>query len=88
VAAALISALANVPLPKDSVAFGEVALSGDVRPVGRMDARLKEAAKLGFKKAFAPDGADGAGIAVHRLTRLGDLAAAIDSGVGERRRRP
>jgi DNA repair protein RadA/Sms len=88
VAAALISALANVPLPKDSVAFGEVALSGDVRPVGRMDARLKEAAKLGFKKAFAPDGADGAGIAVHRLARLGDLAAAIDGGAGERRRRP
>ncbi len=87
VAAALISALANVALPKDSVAFGEVALSGDVRPVGRMDARLKEAAKLGFKKAYAPDGADGAGIAVHRLTRLGDLAAAIDGGVGERRRR-
>ena len=33
---------------------GEISLSGDVRPVGRADARLKEAAKLGFKRAIAP----------------------------------
>src|SRR5262249_61834962 len=46
VAAALISALADEPLPKDSVAFGEVPLSGEIRPAGRTDLRLKEAAKL------------------------------------------
>ena len=39
--------------------FGEVSLSGDIRPVSRMDSRLKEAAKLGFKRAIAPAGTDG-----------------------------
>ena len=87
VAAALISALADAPLPADGVAFGEVALSGDVRPVGRTDARLKEAAKLGFKSAFAPLGAEGAGVAVQSVARIGDLAAALGVGGGERRRR-
>jgi DNA repair protein RadA/Sms len=54
VAAALVSALVDTPLPKQCVAFGEVALSGEVRPAGRSDLRLKEAAKLGFSFALAP----------------------------------
>ncbi|MCR9128199.1 MAG: DNA repair protein RadA [Alphaproteobacteria bacterium] len=62
VAAALISSYLDAPLPSDGVAFGEISLSGDVRPVGRSDARLKEAAKLGFKRALAPAGVDGAGL--------------------------
>jgi len=64
VAAALISSYLDAPLPSDGVAFGEISLSGDVRPVGRSDARLKEAAKLGFKRALAPAGVDGAGLKV------------------------
>ncbi|MFN5608952.1 MAG: magnesium chelatase domain-containing protein, partial [Holosporales bacterium] len=56
VAAALVSALANVPIPMDAVFFGEVGLSGDVRRVGHAESRLKEAAKLGFTQAFTPDG--------------------------------
>jgi DNA repair protein RadA/Sms len=78
VAAALISALTDEPLPKDCVAFGEVALSGDVRPVGRTDLRLKEAAKLGFGMAIAPSGAEGGGIKVRQTPRIGDLAALLD----------
>ena len=74
-------------IPRIWDAFGEVALSGDVRAVGRMEARLKEAAKLGFKSAFAPDGADGAGLAVRSVARIGDLAAALSGGGGEMRRR-
>lgn len=54
VAAALISSITDKPLPPESVFFGEVSLSGAVRPVGRVDARLKEAAKLGFERAFMP----------------------------------
>jgi len=54
VAAAIASSAFDMPLPSDSVVFGEISLSGDVRPVGRADARLKEAAKLGFKRAIAP----------------------------------
>src|SRR6185503_9372917 len=60
-AAALVSSALDVPLPQDCVVFGEVSLSGEVRPVGRMEARLKEAAKLGFGRALAASGAvDGA----------------------------
>jgi len=54
VAAAIASSAFDMPLPSDSVVFGEISLSGDVRPVGRAEARLKEAAKLGFKRAIAP----------------------------------
>jgi DNA repair protein RadA/Sms len=54
VAAALISAMFDIALPEECVAFGEIALSGDVRPVSRADARLKEAEKLGFSQAFMP----------------------------------
>src|SRR6516225_2730375 len=54
VAAALVSALTETPMPTDTVVFGEIALSGDVRPVGHTEARIKEAAKLGFAEAWMP----------------------------------
>jgi DNA repair protein RadA/Sms len=56
-AAALVSSLANAPLPADAVFFGEVSLSGAVRPVPQTAARLREAAKLGFQRAMLPDSA-------------------------------
>jgi DNA repair protein RadA/Sms len=52
VAAALLSALREIPVPSEAVVFGEIALSGEVRPVGHREARLKEAAKLGFTEAW------------------------------------
>ena len=58
-AAALVSSLANAPLPADAVYFGEVSLSGAVRPVAQSAARLKEAAKLGFTRAVVPEAARG-----------------------------
>src|SRR5215467_7954594 len=54
VAAALVSALTETPVPADTVVFGEIALSGEIRPVGHTEARLKEAAKLGFRTAWMP----------------------------------
>ncbi|WBH17625.1 DNA repair protein RadA [Sphingomonas radiodurans] len=54
VAAALVSALSERPVPADAVAFGEVALSGEVRSVAHGALRLKEAAKLGFAQALVP----------------------------------
>ena len=54
VAAALVSALADKPLPDRSVWLGEVSLSGEVRPVAHGGVRLREAAKLGFKSGFGP----------------------------------
>ena len=53
-AAALVSSLSGSPLPPDTVYFGELGLSGAIRPVAQAPARLKEAAKLGFARAVAP----------------------------------
>ena len=60
-AAALVSSFGGEPLPRDSVFFGEISLSGDIRPVPQAELRLKEAAKLGFKPAFVPAGHQGRG---------------------------
>lgn len=54
VAAALVSSLSGESVAHDTVIFGEVGLSGEIRSVGQMDSRLKEAAKLGFKHAIMP----------------------------------
>ena len=81
-AAALVSSLANAPLPADAVYFGEISLSGAVRPVTQAAARLKEAAKLGFARALAPEAARGealaeSGIAVTAIGALSSLVADI-----------
>lgn len=54
VAAALVSSLGGTPVPPETVVFGEIGLSGEVRAVSQMDARLKEAEKLGFSQAIIP----------------------------------
>jgi len=54
VAAALVSSLTGVPVPTDAIVFGEIGLSGEVRPVSQAEARLKEAEKLGFGQAITP----------------------------------
>lgn len=56
VAAALLSAREDVSLPKDTAVFGEIGLSGALRPVSQTENRLKEAQKLGFTSAIAPKG--------------------------------
>ncbi len=72
-AAALASSAVDVALPQECVVFGEVSLSGDVRPVSRMESRLKEAAKLGFARALAPSSAaETGGAAVTGVSRLMD----------------
>jgi DNA repair protein RadA/Sms len=75
VAAALMSALSERPVPSDLVLFGEIALSGEVRPVSHSPLRLREAAKLGFARAFVPSAAaDGVkGIAVSGYRALSQL---------------
>ena len=54
VAAALVSALSERPVAADAVVFGELALSGEIRPVAHGALRLKEAGKLGFERALVP----------------------------------
>src|SRR5256885_1263313 len=74
-AAALVSSFGGEPLPRDSVFFGEISLSGDIRPVPQAEARLKEAAKLGFKAAFIPAGtkAQVPGLSLTEITSVADL---------------
>jgi DNA repair protein RadA/Sms len=81
-AAALVSSLVNAPLPTDAVYFGEISLSGVVRPVAQTAARLKEAAKLGFKRAVLPESARGeagsdAGLTLNPVGSLTTLVAEI-----------
>jgi DNA repair protein RadA/Sms len=80
-AAALVSSLASAPLPPDAVYFGEVSLSGAVRPVAQTSARLKEAVKLGFTRAVLPQGGSEAsaeaGLALEAVTSLSSLVADI-----------
>ena len=51
---AVISSMKNIPLPRDLVVFGEVGLSGEIRPSQSGQERLKEAMKLGFTRAIIP----------------------------------
>ncbi|WP_395333269.1 DNA repair protein RadA [Novosphingobium sp. BL-8H] len=54
VAAALVSALGDRPLQKNTVWFGEVSLAGEIRPVAHSSIRQRESAKLGFGRAYGP----------------------------------
>jgi DNA repair protein RadA/Sms len=80
-AAALVSSLTGGSLPADAVYFGEVSLSGIVRPVAQTAARLKEAQKLGFGRAVIPEGAQGdsadTGLAITSVSTLQALVADI-----------
>ena len=81
-AAALVSSLSGQALPSNTVYFGEVGLSGAVRPVAHAAARLKEASKLGFTAAVAPRVTPGGGDAPDPLSprvcdHIGALVADI-----------
>jgi DNA repair protein RadA/Sms len=73
---ALVSAVANKPLPADLVVIGEVGLAGEVRQVAQVGRRLTEAARLGFTRAIVPASASAkvAGIRV-------DTAATINEAL-------
>jgi DNA repair protein RadA/Sms len=81
VAAALVSSMTGATLAHEAVYFGEIALSGAIRPVSVTSARLKEAAKLGFAGAIlpagGPDTTDSAGLKLRPLGHVSDLVAGI-----------
>ena len=54
VALAIASSLRDRPIPEDAIAFGEIGLAGEVRGVARAQARLAEAATMGFRRAIVP----------------------------------
>ncbi len=84
VAAALVSSLADQAAPSGTLFFGEIGLSGELRPVGGREGRLKEAAKLGFEAAIVPPEVGGrkprapAGLKLIELCRLADLLPLFD----------
>ncbi|MBL8689451.1 MAG: DNA repair protein RadA [Rhodospirillaceae bacterium] len=90
-AAALISSLTQTPVPTDTVVFGEIGLAGEVRQVSQTEARLKEAAKLGFSKAFLPRrrkqrGGD-APLELVEIDQLAELVQRLDGESTLRRKR-
>ena len=88
-AAALVSSVTGKILPTDAVFFGEIGLSGAIRPVVHGGARMKEAAKLGFGAAVAPATAaeDPAGLRVERAAHIADVVSRVAALPGGRRRR-
>ncbi len=80
VAAALVSAMSERPVPSDCVVLGEIALSGEIRPVAHAGLRLKESAKLGFETAWVPKGITGGeGL---RLAEFANLRQLVDQILG------
>ncbi|TVS01365.1 MAG: DNA repair protein RadA [Rhodobacteraceae bacterium] len=80
VACALLSAREDVALPADTVVFGEISLSGALRPVAQTENRLKEAQKLGFCAAIAPKlakPADQPGIALKQMPDLAEVVGQV-----------
>ena len=74
VCAAIASSLLNQPLSRQTLVLGEVGLGGEVRNVSKLEARLKEAEKLGFKKAVLPT-------AEIRPAKSGETGAKLSNGV-------
>ncbi len=101
VAAALVSSLSGGILPHHTVYFGEMSLSGAIRPVSHTNARLKEAAKLGFTSAVCPGVARAEqdkspaqsarnsgsdGLAINSVLRIAELVAEIAGTSVEQKR--
>ena len=80
VAAAVVASFRDLTLPAGTVLIGELGLGGQLRPVGQLELRLQEAARLGFQRAVVPRGSG-----------LGDLASGLgsrSSGGRQRHRGP
>ncbi len=92
VAAALVSSLTGNPLPPDIAIFGEISLSGAVRPVAHAGPRAKEAAKLGFASVLAPASratdSPERSVTLRGVERIADLVALIAAGQPPRTRTP
>jgi DNA repair protein RadA/Sms len=79
VALAMASAVTEQPLPQDAVAFGELGLAGELRPVTGIPRRLAEAARLGFRTAYVPAGTVGSGPTPEGMSvvECADIRAAV-----------
>ena len=82
VAGAILSAREDVAIPPDMVLFGEISLSGALRPVGQTENRLKEASKLGFSQAIAPRLSKYTQASGMKMREMADLTAFVGEMFG------
>ena len=82
VAGALLSAREDVAIPPDMVLFGEISLSGALRPVTQTENRLKEASKLGFSQAIAPKSSKLVAVDGMTVREMPDLTAFVGEMFG------
>jgi DNA repair protein RadA/Sms len=79
---AIVSSYRDRIIPSDMIIFGEVGLSGEIRPVPNGQERLAEAAKHGFKRAIVPKGNAPkrpiVGMEITAVSKLADALAALD----------
>jgi DNA repair protein RadA/Sms len=82
VAAALLSSLSDTVIPHGTAIFGEIALSGNIRPVSQTEARLKETQKLGLDDAVIADNGEVItlnGLKIKQMSTVADLVAWVAS---------
>jgi DNA repair protein RadA/Sms len=81
VAAALVSSVQNRPAPPDVLFLGEIGLGGEIRPIGGVDRRLAEAARLGFRRAYVSGRTSGqlSGLGLVGLDHVGQLVQTLAS---------
>ena len=81
VVAAILSSNEDIPIHKDFCFAGEVGLSGEIRPVNRVDQRIQEAEKLGFSTIFVSKynkiALKNTGIQIRLVTKIEDVAAEL-----------
>lgn len=84
IAVAVASSVLDLPVPPQAVAFAEVGLAGELRPVTGMPRRLAEAARLGFRRAWVPPGVLAGAVvpAGLQVTEVADVAAAVTGVLG------
>lgn len=84
IALAVAGARLDVALPQGTIAFGEVGLAGDLRPVTGAPRRLAEAARIGFHRAIVPTGSLSEGVVPRgiRAVEAASLAEAVSCALG------
>jgi DNA repair protein RadA/Sms len=84
IALALAGATADLSLPSDLVAFGEVGLAGEIRSVAGIGRRLTEASRMGFRRAIVPVGSDVIPAdSPIEVTQVADVSGAIKASFGQ-----
>jgi DNA repair protein RadA/Sms len=85
VAAAVVASYRDLTMPPGTVLVGELGLGGQLRPVGQLEGRLQEAARLGFRRAVVPKGSGLARLAAGlelQLLEAGTVAEALVAALG------